>query len=522
MYTRMIALRPGAGTGDIEFTWATVLSDIWRKRRLVSAATVACLCIGVAYSLLRTPLYTVRSVAEIGSLPFDNSPAPVETADAVINKIKQVYSETAAQLPEVKKEFAGNIPATNVRSVRNTNAIIIETIADRQKANALIAFQNKLVELLRADHDKLFHVSVADLESQRNQARAEIERLKDPAASEAEARPVVASIEKLHNDIQMLRRDNSSSPQTIALDNAIAAAVSRLADLKDGDAMLERAIQQKEALAQQLKSQIANLTAHIKDSELGRDKIAASLPVNGERTSDDRTMMMSLLSFDSELNRKTIERDSLEQTLTVSLPLDRAKIESDRASNRRQIGLQENAILKFKADRRTIDQDRSERALALEQSLPALQAKLTDIQLTRKRLVAFQDARVTDITAKLKDVAGTRLLVEPRREAIESGAPASVIVPVAGVLGIAAGCMAALGMALMERYKDGIGEGMRKVAVSEPAPSHVTPEREKVVPVPAPYMPRKRQPRDVLNPLLTSFQIRPMPARKLGNDGPPR
>jgi hypothetical protein len=524
MYTRMTSLRRGGDADQSEFTLATALSDLWQKRSLILATTVAFLSMGAAYNFLSKPQYTVKSVAEIGSLPFDNSPAPVETADAVINKIKQVYAESAAQIPEFKKAFAGGYPATNAKSVRNTNAIIIENTAEGQHANALIAFQNKLIELLRTDHDKLFHVAVADLEAQRNQARLEIERLNDPVGLEAESRPVFASIDKLQSDVEALRKDSSSSPQAIASDNAIAAAVSRLEDIKDATAALQRALQQKDALAQHMTSQIEHLKTYIEKAQSGRDKIGASLPAPTKQSADDRTTMMSLLSFDAELNRKAIERDNLEQALQVTLPLDRAKIEIDRGANLRQIGMQEKAILKLKADRRAMDQDRLDRALALEQTLPGLKAKLVDIQSNRKRLIAAQEARINDITTKLKDVTGTRLLVAPRREDVPAGVSAAILVPLSTILGLATGCFAALAMALLERYKSGIGEGARSVVA--PQPTQPSSETSKTIPkpvsVPASRLPTKRGPRDVLNPLLASFQVRPMPTRKPANQRPPR
>jgi hypothetical protein len=524
IYTHMTSLGPARTTGEAGFTWAETISNLWIRRRLILSMIAAFLCLGAADAFLRTPQYTVKSVAEIGSLPFDNSSAPVETADAVINKIKQVYAESAALLPGFEKELAGLFPATSVRAVRNTNAIIIENIADNRHANALIAFQIKIFELLRADHEKLFHVALADLESQRNQARLEIERLKDPAAIDSETRPIVATLDKLQSDLLALRKDHSSSPQAIALNNAITAAVGKLDDLKDNDGVLLQAIQQKDGLALQLKSQIAHLKAYIEQAQLGREKIAASLPESGARTVEDRTTMMSLLSFDSELNRTTAERDGLEQSLEVTLPLDRAKIESDRAANRRQIGIQENAILKLKADRRTMDQDRADQARALEQSIPGPTAKMADVQQNRKRLVAVQEARVTEITAKLADAGGTRLLVAPRREDAPAGAAASVIVPVSGILGLAAGCLAALALAMMEKFNGQTGFGalkdtepMQTRTASTPGESVTQSDT-----MPSPYRPGKREPRDVLRPLLTSFQIRPMPTRKPGSYGWPR
>ena len=519
IYSRMSTLVPGEDSGQAQFTWTEVFVVLWQKRKLIGASAAALLCVGTAYSLLRTPQYTVKSVVEIGSLPFDNSPAPVETPDTTINKIKQVYAEAAAQQsPIVQKDFGTSVPVTIARPVRNTNAIVIEHTSDGRHSDALVAFQSKIAELLRADHDKLFRVAMADLESQRNQAWLEIERLKDPASLEAEIRPIAANISKVQYDILALRADGSNSPGAIAQNNAIAAAKNKLEDIKEDDDMFQQSLQQKDALAEQLKSQIAHMTAYMEQARTGRDTVAASLPKAKDQTSEDRSTMMSLLSFDADLSRKAVERGSLEQTLKVTLPLERAKIASDRATNQRLIGNQENVILKLTADRRALDLDRAQKATVLEQSLPGLNAKLADAEKNRSRLIVVQEAKIKDITTTLSDVTGTRLLVPPRREDVRAEVPAEAIILLTGLLGLIAGSLAALAMAFAEKFKIPMSTraGVPAAQPQPPAARRPEPAGQGMM------LPIKRGPRDTLSPLLASFQVRPMPQRKLNVPRSPR
>lgn len=208
---------------DLIDVWLAVLANKW----LLVATVIAGGVLGVAMATFKPYSFDFTTQVQVGSQMTDRGPVVLEDPDAVIAKLNDNY------IPTVRRQFAEqNNPGMRIeiraRRIGKTSLLYLQTDASKDASDSVSAMHAKIIDLLVADHDRVFERIQRDLEIRITSGENEI------TAIDQAIETIAADLEQSNKQKQLLNAelekysravDSVSNKDSIS-DNVVVTAVT--------------------------------------------------------------------------------------------------------------------------------------------------------------------------------------------------------------------------------------------------------------------------------------------------------
>ena len=384
------------------------LVDLWiaimRRKKLVLAVFSAVLLMGLAAALLLPKKYDYSAVIEIGGKLQQRDGisifTAIESSDSVKSKLESAYIPAAIRKYLGEEENADFLSRIKVQAPKDSNTLIISSTATEENGDELKGIMRDAAQALIEDHNRVTSTDVAVVQNELSDAQRALEALSDPDALTAKIKAMESEVDAIKKNILTMEGERK---------------------LLEAD--LERTNQQ-EAL---LKGQLEEITALIKDSI----KVRANSS-SGTKNSTDAAMQ---LLIDNQIQHYFVRQSELEERLFVGIQAERDRLNEKIQENARKL---------------------SQATQQLEQKQAELAAFRKDLQ----RQIQAKEDQIKTIKTKLDNILATRLVLEPEQGLQPTGPGKSLILALAGFLGLFAGLFAAF----IAEFRDKVAERLAEQA----------------------------------------------------------
>jgi hypothetical protein len=418
------------------------LAELWRmivvNRSMVYASLAIFIAAGVLLALLRPTTYTVTSVIEVGYLVQEGKREPLESPDSVKAKIE------TALAPSMSGE-SGQSPKLDKLSVDIPNRSNLLTITSNARADEVDhtkTLQKNLIGRLVEDHDRLLNLHRTAITSKIAVANEELQRIQDERLQQPEKRKLEAQLQGANAALKLI-----SDPLLVAkkegdLKLALDGAKQELEALKEMETLYA---QNSRTLSQEKKL----LGQHVIELQQILAKAEASKPDSGARSAESNAMM--LLVLNNDLQNSRIRLNNLEFQLYIKLEERRATLEQQASQNRRSqrhqtevIAQREREIEKFKIENMLAQQKQ-------QAEIAKIEASLKELEALQEQRVAMKKLEINELAEQIDNLSGTQAITRPMRSQLPVGSPKSVILFLAGLLGLIIGILGVFAKLMLQK-----------------------------------------------------------------------
>ena len=387
---------------DDEIDLVELAASLWEKKWIILGVTALCAAIGVAYALVRTPVYEYSTTIEIGTRLIDGETLLIEPPQTVVAKLERNYIPEAIRTFERElQEDNGDGPnlSVNVGSPSNTNLAVLTSEGSDEIGEYYIPLHSRVLQRLVKDHERAAELERLRLENQIEEARRKLEELTDELVLKVE-------------------RDE--------LESQLTSARNKLAQLKDQEELLKGEIENLDVQEEIVRKRLEELAAFVEQARGRRSEVQQQV--------QGGTDGMALMLIEKELQRDIDRRTELEERLLVELPETRASLRSKLEDNQREQTFQEEKVA-------------------------ALKARYEKLLLDQQRLIPPAEARVAELETQLKNLRNTQAVLPPQQSLRPvAGQSGKLIVALSIILGGMLGLFAAFGL----MFSNSVREKLKK------------------------------------------------------------
>lgn len=163
-----------------EYTLLDLLEVLVERWRTLLAAFVITLLIGLPTALSRPDVYAYTTSIEIGNRVAGDNTVPLESSEAVLAKLKESYVPLAVHALENSNAIGTGKFDVDARVPKSSQMVVLSSRGGMNDS-AYRLLHTKVVEYLRADHDRMMSVIKKELELKAATAAREQAKLQDDA-----------------------------------------------------------------------------------------------------------------------------------------------------------------------------------------------------------------------------------------------------------------------------------------------------------------------------------------------------
>jgi LPS O-antigen subunit length determinant protein (WzzB/FepE family) len=197
---------------------------LWNEKIFIIVFTLFFVFLASIYVSLKTPVYEVKMIIEIGS--YNNGKNYIENPQNLIKKLQVIY------IDNMKNKIENKIKLRNVSLVKGTDNII-ELIVTGVSNEEAIKFLNKIMESLKNEHNiiinrykSLINTNVQNLQFQKELLEKEENKFEGSAATKFELQSKI-------NDLELL-----ISPHSIQNTNEIGEVILNMSPIEPKKALI--------------------------------------------------------------------------------------------------------------------------------------------------------------------------------------------------------------------------------------------------------------------------------------------
>lgn len=270
------------------------LIDLWlifQRHWKVFAVIVALgVALGVAYALLKPPVYGYRTLIEIGTQIVDGDTRLIESPVSLRAKVSEVYRTMVLRAfydkyPEVDHPFD-----VDVSVPKDAEFLVIEDTAPADYAEYVEQIHEQLLKLVLQDHGRIVSVNRNAIQVQLENTRNELARLEE---------------EEALLKVELERLQDQHENRLAILDEQIALARAELKRLDD--------------LGELVQGQIAELRGLLADALANREQAI--------KEAGNASGAMTLMLINDELQRNQQMLSELRERHAVRIPNMRSNYE---------------------------------------------------------------------------------------------------------------------------------------------------------------------------------------------------
>jgi hypothetical protein len=273
-------------------------------------------------------------------------------------------------------------------------------------------------------------------------ANEELQRIQDERLQQPEKRKLEAQLQGANAALKLI-----SDPLLVAkkegdLKLALDGAKQELEALKEMETLYA---QNSRTLSQEKKL----LGQHVIELQQILAKAEASKPDSGARSAESNAMM--LLVLNNDLQNSRIRLNNLEFQLYIKLEERRATLEQQASQNRRSqrhqtevIAQREREIEKFKIENMLAQQKQ-------QAEIAKIEASLKELEALQEQRVAMKKLEINELAEQIDNLSGTQAITRPMRSQLPVGSPKSVILFLAGLLGLIIGILGVFAKLMLQK-----------------------------------------------------------------------
>ena len=386
---------------DDEIDLVDLAASLWEKKWIILGVTALCAAIGVAYALVRTPVYEYSTTIEIGTRLVNGETVPIERSQTVVAKLEKNYIPEAIRTFERElQEDNGDFPglSVNTNSPSNTNLVLLSSEGSEEVGKYYIPLHSRVLQRLAKDHEREAKMERIQLQNQLEEARRKLEELQDERVLKVERNELEAQLSSARN---------------------------KLAQLKDQEQLIKAEIENLDVQEEIVRKRLEELSEFIER--------ARSRRADAQQQVQDGTDSMALMLIDNQLQGDIDRQTTLEERLLVNLPETRTALRNKLEDNQREQTLQEEKIT-------------------------ALEARYEKLLLDQARRIPPVEARVAELETRLETLRNTQAVLPPQQSLKPVGQGAKLIVALSIILGGMLGLFAAFGL----MFSNSVREKLKK------------------------------------------------------------
>ena len=370
---------------DDEIDLVQLFQILLKRKSLIAVITLLCLLIGLGYALLKKPIYEYTTAVQIGTALVSASETAsrhwIEESTSVKLKLDKVYIPAA--INQLSGKYSGHIASAVVKESKNSNILLIASKGAAEDVQFFKDLHTIAVAPLIANHRELIAASKNQYELLAQNSKLILKDLEDPK---------IFGIDE------------------IAIKGAIESAQLDLAGIQDQKKLLLANKSGLEETKKLLHKQIGQIEVNLKLSYSKRDKVISEV--------SDEAKAMTFLMLNSDIQQNENRLAMLRERLNVNLENEKQKIKGQFAQNLR---LQQSQMTKIDGFKNQLIQLQAQRSSNQDKQRNAIATAENKINL-------YQD---------------TKVLGFAMRSLIPLGTGRSIIVVLAGMLGLMGGVMGA-------------------------------------------------------------------------------
>ncbi len=370
---------------DDEIDLVQLFQILWKRKSLILIVTLICLLAGIGYAFLKKPIYEYTTAVQIGTALVGGSDSAVKTgieaSPSVKLKLEKVYIPMATR--QLSGKYANRLGSARVKENKNSNILLITSKGGEDDQQFFEDLHTIAVSPLIANHRELIAASKKQYEILAQRAKLILKDLEDPKIFAMDENTVKGKIE-------------SAQLALAGIDDQKAILLAKKNGLKETKKLL--------------RDQISQIEKNLKISYAKRDKVIAEVK--------DEAKAMTFLMLNRGIQQNENRLATLRERLNVGLENENQKIEGQLAENLRLRKSQMSRIDEFKS-------------------------QLVQLQAQRSSEQDRQRSKISEAENKINLYQDTKVLGFASRSVKPVGSGKSLIVVLAGMLGLMGGIMSA-------------------------------------------------------------------------------
>ena len=188
------------------------LIDLWliliRQKKVLIVIFLVCAISGLLFATLKPDTYTYTTSIEIGTQVQKDNIRPIEDPQTLLAKLQESYIPLMiheyfkAHSGENKEDFE-----VKARVPKESQIIVLESKGSEAQAPTYLALQQRIVDKVKQDHQRIVGILKKEVENQRNKAISKLNELKDEGK-------LIAAREQRNHELDLLLNEQAKQLET--------------------------------------------------------------------------------------------------------------------------------------------------------------------------------------------------------------------------------------------------------------------------------------------------------------------
>ncbi len=475
---------------DDEIDLVQLFLILLKRKYLILSTFVVCIVLGAGFAFLKPTSYEYLTVIEIGTtiknMEIGNIEA-IESSAAVLEKVKAAY------IPLNSQSEDSLIAKVSVSSPKNSKLIILKNVGSQQLEKEYSALHKKIADAVLDDHQTKLQSVQQQLLSQVARSKSDLDKIVLPELMQIKTKTLLENIVHKKRNLRALEDEENAHVlrSSIELDKLESKLLGTYDAQKIKINNLKNKASREEAVLAALKSQGSNLEkkkelltqernlllTQIKEITEALDQIQKErwrAPTNVDSPANALTLMM----VENQLGQYRTRKENLDFRIEVDLTQKNNNFDMLLADINRQIITQENVlaalvvefeiqekihvrevtqaknvIQQFKADELKLQSDYKRQREVKQSEINDTINRLSEYNIDHDFIVDNQKQRISELDAKLSNLQATKTLGVAVRSAKPVGTGKSLILALAGMLGLMGGIVMAFLAEFMSKVR---------------------------------------------------------------------
>lgn len=435
--------RDAAGRPEDEISLYQLWAVIVRRRRALVLIWMTVAALGVAYGVLKPPVYRYSTVLELGTYSEEDTTGTrtihyLREPEAVRHRLREVYIPAA--LDEMEDAAP---PRVRVEHNDSSELVLLRSESSLDGQDRVRDVHRSAARQLLADHGTQAAHETQLRQLQLDQAQRRLDHATDPRIQEARLEPARKRVAEAEQALESLEEDYRI--EKLGLENTIEAKSRQLTKLEEERQQLGNSRERLKTLEELLEQQVGEskqLTGALEQRRTGLEEAAGAAPD-----------AFGLLLLTVQLEQAKRRLAELRERLAVGLPQQADELTARLAENERLFSTTQEKLDELRARlAHTIATHEAEQK-RLARELEAARTNLAETTARYEQDVASARHQVAAAKLALDQVAPTRLVVAGQRSARPVSAGPLVTSALAVVLGLMLGVLATFVVEFLARAR---------------------------------------------------------------------
>lgn len=431
-----------------------------KRKKVVMLVALACICVGILFSLTNKKMYTYSTSIEIGATSnlvtttdtdelLNDELKLIDEPETVLAKIKESY------IPIVLREYFTKNPDAGVFNVearipKGSKLIVLESKGSDAARQTHLSIHKEILDRLIQGHKKRIDVTKNQYQIQLEKNKLKLDELLDPNTLDVERKALENELVRARLKLEELKDPKILAVPEKGLEREISVARFKLQELKDQQKLTKEQIIRMGEVERLLQKQATNLNDQINTVTKRRQDALKEVR--------DEAKAMTMLLIDSEIQQNRDRLAGIEERLYVTLKNERGELDKSLADNRRDQELQSKQVLDIEGKLEKLILDNIRDQARQQPFITELDAQLKKLESDHIRSISSQRHKIKELEVMLVNLRETHAVIPPMQSLKPKGTSRIVILAIAIILGLIFGVIAAFVYEFIDKAKQRLHE----------------------------------------------------------------